>query len=95
MVCGRASRCRDGGIHQEGENRHGEGLVGDRLLTKEKGSIRLCFQNINGLGFDDEQLKLQRLHHLMAENEVDALGIAEVNTCWSKMGAKENHHRTL
>ena len=58
--------------------------VGDGNWEKEDGTIRLAFQNVNGLGFDKGQVKLQRIFNFLNKYNIDKLGIAEVNTFWKK-----------
>ena len=89
-VCRRAPQDLSGGNHQEEGNRHGDDRHGTSNLTKDEGILRLTFQNVNGLGFDDEQVKLQRLYNFMSHHKVDMMGIAEVNINWRKMGSRES-----
>ena len=73
--------------NRTGEDRsHEEDMVaGDENWEKEDGTIRLAFQNVNGLGFDEGQIKLQRIFNFLHKYNIDKLGIAEVNTCWKKI----------
>ena len=63
--------------------------VGDGNWEKEDGTIRLAFQNVNGLGFDKGQVKLQRIFNFLNKYNIDKLGIAEVNTFWKKIQKDE------
>ena len=56
---------------------------GDQIQEKPDKIYRLCFENINGLGFDTiHNVKQDRFITWAKENEVDAMGWAEVNINW-------------
>ena len=66
-------------------NRREDVAVGNENWDKEGGSVRFAFQNVNGLGFDDDQVKLQRIFNFLKKYKIDKLGIAEANTYWPKI----------
>ena len=56
---------------------------GDNMQAKTEGTYRICFENINGLGFEvHHNLKQDRFITWARENEIDAMGWAEVNLNW-------------
>ena len=56
---------------------------GDPMTTKADNCYRICFENINGLGFDvHHNIKEDRFITWARENEVDAMGWAELNINW-------------
>ena len=52
---------------------------GDKMDQKQSGTIRLFFQNLNGIKYDQLGGEMGWYGHYMAENEIDILGIAEHN----------------
>ena len=52
---------------------------GDTMDQKQNGIIRLFFQNVNGIKYDQLGGEMGWYGHYMAENEVDILGVAEHN----------------
>ena len=70
---------------EEDRPRQDDIATGDENWGKEDGTIRLAFQNVNGLGFDEGQIKLQRIFDFLHKYNIDKLGIAEVNIYWQKM----------
>ena len=48
-------------MDQQELNRREEIAVGNTNWEKTDGSVRIAFQNINGFGFDKEQVKFQRI----------------------------------
>ena len=86
VVRQRVSPEKEGINHQGGGNRCDDDYVGCKNWTKGKGTLRIAFQNVNGLGFDVEQRKLYRLHNFVKEFNIDKLGLAEANTFWPKVG---------
>ena len=56
---------------------------GDQLQEKADNVYRLCFENINGLGFDVvHNVKQDRYITWAKENHIDEMGWAEVNINW-------------
>ena len=51
-------------MDQQELNRREEIAVGNTNWEKTDGSVRIAFQNINGFGFDKEQVKFQRIFNL-------------------------------
>lgn len=52
------------------------------------GSIRVAFQNINGFGFDKDQVKYQRIFNFLKKYNIDKLGVAESNIYCPKINIK-------
>ena len=80
----RALRRMGRGAQQE-LNRQDDVAAGNDNWEKDGDSIRLGFQNVNGLGFDENSVKLQRIFNFLKKYEIDKLGILEVNTHWPKI----------
>ena len=70
-------------------NRREEIAVGNTDWEKLDGSIRIAFQNINGFGFDKEEVKFQRIFNFLAKYKIDKLGVAEANVFWPKINVKK------
>ena len=52
---------------------------GDKMEEKQKGTMRLFFQNVNGIKYDQLGGEMGWYGHYMAEHEIDILGVAEHN----------------
>ena len=53
------------------------------MLHKPENTYRICFENINGLGFDvSHNIKQDRFITWARENDIDAMGWAELNINW-------------
>ena len=52
---------------------------------KPKEVIRVMFQNVNGLGYNDSSVKFQSMKDLMMEYNTDIMAIAETNVNWGKL----------
>ena len=50
--------------------------------NKSKSNIRVIFQNINGLGTDDDTDKRSRIINFVKDWDVDIMALAEVNINW-------------
>ena len=61
--------------HEKNKKHHGH-----KLKTKDSNTLRIYFQNINGLGTNEE---LKEYIEDMKNNEVDIWGWAETNVHWS------------
>ena len=48
--------------HQEGVNCHNDFIVENKDWRKRPGVIRLTFEDVNGLGFDEEQTKFKNIY---------------------------------
>ena len=58
-------------------------MWGDQMVPKEDSTYRICFENINGLGFHvSYNIKQDRFITWARENEIDAMGWAELNINW-------------
>ena len=69
---------------------------GDAMQQKPEGTYRICFENINGLGFDvHHNIKQDRFITWARENEIDAMGWAEVNLNWRMMTPSEKLRERL
>ena len=62
--------------------------VGNKTREELDKTIRIAFQNINGFGFDKEQVKFQRIFNFLTKYKIDKLGIAESNVYWPKINIK-------
>ena len=69
---------------EEDRPRQDDIATGDENWGKEDGTIRLAFQNVNSLGFDEGQINIQRIFNFLHKYNIDKLGIAEVNIYWKK-----------
>ena len=69
-------------------NRREEIAVGNTDWEKLDGSIRIAFQNINGFGFDKEEVKFQRIFNFLAKYKIDKLGVSEANVFWPKINVE-------
>ena len=59
--------------------------VGDLKWEEDSGSIRIAFQNTNGLGFDPGGRKYNQIFNFINKFAVDILGMAETNSYWPKI----------
>ena len=58
-------------------------IWGDQFESKPPNTYRLCFENINGLGFEvSHNIKQDRFITWARENEIDVMGWAELNINW-------------
>lgn len=60
-------------------------IFGDLSNFKEKGSIRIMFQNVNGFGYTPKSVKSLGIRDVMNEQKVDVMLMAELNKNWGKM----------
>ena len=60
-------------------------FFGDKCEMKEKGSVRIMFLNVNGLGYMHDSPKAVGVRNLMFQKETDIMALAEVNVNWSKI----------
>ena len=58
---------------------------GNECGKKKKGSVRIMFQNVNGIGYTHDSPKAVGVRNLIFQKEVDAMAIAEVNVNWAKV----------
>lgn len=58
---------------------------GDPIEVKQKNSIRIMFQNVNGFGYTRKNVKSLVIRDLMNDTKVDAMAMAELNKNWGKM----------
>ena len=74
---------------QNNENRL-SGIYGDHLKKKRKGTLRILFQNPQGLGqmvqadstYSD---KINKLKYVLLKHDIDILGLSEINKDWRKV----------
>jgi hypothetical protein len=59
--------------------------VGDHCGVKDKDTIRILTQNINGMGQVADSLKEMNLKTFTSNKMVDILAIQELNVCWTKV----------
>ena len=60
-------------------------LFGDLIDFKEKGSIRIMFQNVNGFGYTTKSVKSLGIRDMINDKKVDVMAMAELNKNWGKM----------
>ena len=84
VVGGRQLRGRRGGRSRQESNRS-EDEVGDHCGVKDKDTIRILTQNINGMGQVADSLKEMNLKTFTSNKMVDILAIQELNVCWTKV----------
>ena len=72
--------------HQQSEqsNHRNEDVWGDKMRIKDDKTIRICFQNINGIPVDNNNHKNKAIFDFLKEKEVDTIGFSEVNVAWKK-----------
>ncbi len=59
---------------------------GHQLGNKQKGTIRLILQNVDGIPtHEDGDIKLDCLHQFTTANKVDIIALTELNTAWDKL----------
>lgn len=68
------------------ENRQ-SGIYGDHIKQKRSGMLRILFQNPQGLGRihsgeSIQSLKLTKLKDILIKQNIDVLGLSEVNRDW-------------
>lgn len=64
-----------------------EGVYGDHIKQKRKGTIRMLFQNPQGIGPINsnracQTSKINTLKKTLLKHDIDVLGLAEVNKDW-------------
>ena len=62
---------------------------GDQLLPKSTGTMRILFQNINGVQSATNWNKWRDIVTEMTEQQVDILGLAETNINWNPIRTKK------
>ena len=65
----------------ENNNRY----FGDECLLKQKQSVRIMFQNVNGLGYSHHSVKSNSIRKLIVSNQVDVMALAETGINWGKV----------
>ena len=58
---------------------------GGECNKKPKHTVRIMFQNVNGLGYSHTSVKSNSIRKLMVKKEVDVMAIAETGINWSKV----------
>ena len=58
---------------------------GDTCGTKNKQTIRIMFQNVNGFGYTTDSVISQSIRSLMVRKRVDIMALAEMNINWGKV----------
>ena len=57
---------------------------GDKMEAKDDRSLRLYFQNLNGLPTNDNWLEWNHIIQYVSDNNIDICGFAEPNVNWNK-----------
>ena len=60
-------------------NRQYSTTVGNIDWRKEKGVLRLTFQNINGFRLNKDRIKDKKLYTFLKDEEVDMMRLVEIN----------------
>ena len=63
-----------------------------QLPTKNSMTMRLIFQNVNGLPTTPKHPKLDSIQSFMALNQVDVMGMSEVNVAWHTIPTNNRLH---
>jgi len=62
---------------------------GNTLGKKGATTIRFILQNVDGSSQDDNMdLKMELLHRLITDQDVNVFGFTEANTCWDLLPPK-------
>ena len=70
---------------------HNLEVHGDRLHKKQHNSIRIMYEQVDGLAINSKKKqKIKKLRTLLKDLEVDIYGAAEVNVNWSRI---HNNHK--
>ena len=62
---------------------------GDVCNPKEKGIVRIIFQNINGFEYAHNSVKSNSVKNLIHKHNVDIMAMAEMNLNWGKLSRKQ------
>ena len=66
-------------------------IWGDEINKKNNNKIRICFQNINGFGYNkDNKFKSENIRELMETKQIDIMAMAEINVNWRKVQRKDS-----
>ena len=58
---------------------------GDPIGVKQKNSVRIMFQNVNGFGYTKKSVKSLGIRDVINDVKVDAMAMAKLNKNWGKM----------
>ena len=87
------SRRREAGQRKRrnrNRNRRGkDDWWGHQIRGKKRKSVRLSFVNINSIGLTNKAVKNEDLRQFMELEDVDIMGVAEVNVHWDKVEPKD------
>ena len=64
-------------------------LLGHTLSTKRKDSVRILFQNVNGLELSSTGHTLKETCNAITKFKIDIAYLAEINTKWNHPKAKK------
>ena len=64
---------------------------GDEPIHKHKATVRIAFQNVNGMGYSTSSVKSNSIRKFIVEKNVDVMALAETNINWGKL----RRHQTL
>ena len=66
------------------------------MTKKNNNTIRICFQNMNGIPLYSSHNKNGKICNFLTSNSIDILAMSEVNVCWHKINPEERwNERTL
>ncbi len=61
---------------------------GDNLLLKEENSLRLYYQNINGIKASEFNIYWQTAMRVMKDRQMEIAGFSETNVDWNRWRTK-------
>ena len=66
-------------------------IWGDEINKENNNTIRICFQNINGFGYNkDNKYKLENIRELITTKQIDIMAMAETNDNWRKVQRRDS-----
>lgn len=83
-------QCKLRRTRPSGNRRETDEWWGHRLQKKEQNVVRICALNINGLGLSRNSVKNHDIRQHMELEEVDIMGISEVNIHWDKVEQRDS-----
>ena len=67
------------------KRKHLHRTFGDDCVEKDKATVRMCFQNINGFGYTKKSVKSNSVKNLILTKDIDIMAMAETNINWGKL----------
>ena len=82
-------QCKLRRTRHKGNRRDPNNWWGHWLKQKNQNRVRICAVNINGIGLSRDSVKSHNIRQFMELEDVDIMGISEVNIHWDKIGQKD------